>query len=71
MSAPIHTQHAEVSELAARFLPAFRDKYDFSEEVHFEKLAELSFKAAKAFRKQSAKEAKETELAAKEEVKHE
>lgn len=42
--------------LAETLMPAFRDKYDFSDPKDFDKLAEISFQAAEAmFRNQDAR----------------
>lgn len=42
---------------ALALAPCLRDKFDFSSDDQYEKWAQLSFKAAKAFEKEAAAEA--------------
>ena len=49
---------ARISTLAESLMPAFRDKFDFSDPKNFDALAEMSFTAAEAmFRNQDARNA--------------
>lgn len=45
-------------ETAVRLAPSFRDKFDYSEDGHFGKLADLAFKAADALITKRDQEAK-------------
>ncbi len=44
--------------VAVAMAPAFRDKFDFSEPEHFDKLADMAYKAADALIAKRDKEAK-------------
>lgn len=41
----------ELEEMAVHFVPAFRDKFDFSDPKHYEGVAHHAFEQAKAVRK--------------------
>jgi tRNA(His) 5'-end guanylyltransferase len=47
VSHQIHVSHVE--RIAGRVLPAFRDKFDFSNPEDFDKMAAMAIKAAEAF----------------------